>query len=85
MPKLPVAADLAHLYPSVLLEFPDDLPHLLRANLLSGCVNRLQPDLRLLPATLLSVVKPFCVTADRTVMSHSYEDMLLSGHAFTER
>ena len=39
-----------------------------------------------LPATLLSVVKPFFVrTADRTVMSHSREDMLLSGYAFTER
>ena len=28
---------------------------------------------------------PFVRTADRTVMSHSGEDMLLSGHAFTER
>jgi hypothetical protein len=37
-------------------------------------------------ATLLSVVKPLFVrTADRTVMSHSVEDMLLSGHAFTDR
>jgi hypothetical protein len=27
----------------------------------------------------------FVRTADRTVMSHSGEDMLLSGHAFTER
>ena len=37
------------------------------------------------PATLLSVVKPLFVrTADRTVMSHSAEDMLLSGHTFTD-